>query len=181
MVQYLGSPRNIPSPGDSSRDLFIPKRWVCHDSPLSSGHVFTHHPKKVTKTQNCQVHVTESAPNFKKKSWKTPGNLVTNKSWNNSILIACKKKQKTNMAIAGKSSFLIGDTSSFMVGFPLSSEFFFTVGHLTQMMAPVEKCVPSESTQKKSFRSSKKENDLWKVQQIPRSRKKWLTLKKNNT
>ena len=26
-------------PGDSSRDLFIPKRWVGHQQPLSSGHV----------------------------------------------------------------------------------------------------------------------------------------------
>ena len=24
---------------------------------LSSGHVFTHHPKKVTHSQNCQVHI----------------------------------------------------------------------------------------------------------------------------
>lgn len=38
-----------PFPGDSIRDLLNPKRWVGHQQPLSSGHVFTHHPnKKVT-------------------------------------------------------------------------------------------------------------------------------------
>ena len=47
---------NIYLPGDSSRDLFSPKPRAGHDSqqPLSSGHVFTHHPKKVTNSQNCQ-------------------------------------------------------------------------------------------------------------------------------
>ena len=32
-------------PGDSSRDLFIPKRWVGHPQPLEG--VTNHHPKKV--------------------------------------------------------------------------------------------------------------------------------------
>ena len=35
-------------PGDSIRDLFIPKRWRSLNQPLSSGHVTNHHPKKVT-------------------------------------------------------------------------------------------------------------------------------------
>ena len=35
------------SPGDSIRDLFI-HIIGGHEEPLSLGHVFTHHPKKVT-------------------------------------------------------------------------------------------------------------------------------------
>ena len=48
-------------PGDSSRDLLIPDCWRSRLQPLSSGHVFTRHPKKATKTQNCQVvfHVND--------------------------------------------------------------------------------------------------------------------------
>ena len=47
----------IPLVGDSSRDLLIPDRWRSPFQPLSLGHVFTHHPKKVTKSQNCQVYI----------------------------------------------------------------------------------------------------------------------------
>ena len=36
-------------PGDSIRDLFLPDRWRSPFQPLSSGHVFTHHPKRSRK------------------------------------------------------------------------------------------------------------------------------------
>ena len=57
-------------PGDSIRDLTVSPSWRSRLQPLSSGHVFTHHPKKVTFSQNCQgefdLHRTTQA------AWPSP-------------------------------------------------------------------------------------------------------------
>ena len=47
-------------PGDSIRDLFIPKRWRSRLQPLSSGHVNSLTiPKRSRFLQNCQVDKTK--------------------------------------------------------------------------------------------------------------------------
>ena len=43
----------IEAPGDSIRDLFIPDRW--RSLTRLKKVTWTHHPKKVTNSQNCQV------------------------------------------------------------------------------------------------------------------------------
>ena len=60
-----------PLPGDSAVTELYPQSKVGgHQKPLSSGHVFTHHPKKVTNSQNCQVHPGRLTWTIVMKVWK---------------------------------------------------------------------------------------------------------------
>ena len=67
------------TPGDSIRDLSISPRPL-KMQVLSSGHVFTHHPKEVTKSLNCQedVHKFSQVP-MRLEAWKNA--LVAIKTW----------------------------------------------------------------------------------------------------
>ena len=51
---------------------FIPKRWRSGFAFGTTGHVFTHHPKKGTKTQNCQVYIYWTASSSPENRAKNP-------------------------------------------------------------------------------------------------------------
>ena len=66
--------KNGNRPGDSIRDLFSPDGRRSPFQPLSSGHVFTHHPKKVTNAESPGIIIRKppkvKRPKVLQKGWR---------------------------------------------------------------------------------------------------------------